>query len=463
VIGLLGLSRDITKLKEFEEALQKANTLLEQRVEERTQDLTKANQKMEEHIAQLNFLNTSFHSLSTIIQLSDLLRALLNIFLMRFPQSQGSISMKSRDGISCVNATTQLNSDAGKAATLQMIRSLVPDDMEQPLILDAWYKDDRVRNIKFQIDITLASCIIIPLRVDKNTVVLIQLFTLPDYAEHYRLNRPVFSALESHAALCLSNAVKYNELAQKSRLDGELDAARSIQRRFTPDAKPAIPHINIASIYTPANEVGGDYLDYFPTEQGLWVVVIADVCGKGVPAALLMTMIRSTFRVEAKHETSAKNLMCAVNDFMATNLDERSFVTALCLIIDPKTRTMTYARAGHPHLLKVGAKGEVPENVECNGMALGLIQDFATFNEMTQEVKIGLKSGERYVIYTDGVTESVNLSKNDYGLNRLQDLLAVNRTASADSLITLVMDDIKNFTNGASQHDDLTLLAFDIS
>jgi len=462
-LGMLGVSRNITKLKEYEEALQKSNMLLEQRVEARTADIIKANQMLEQHIAQLNFLNTSFHSLSTIIQFKELLRALLNIFLMRFPHSQGSISVKSPNGLSCINATPQLHTDAGNAATTSLLHVLVPDGLKEPIALDVWQQDERLKSLNVPVDITLTGCMVIPLNIDNNTVVLIQLFVLPEHTQHYLNNRPVFSALEAHAALCLSNAVKFNELTEKSRLDGELDAARSIQRRFTPSTKPAIPNINIASVYTPANEVGGDYLDYFQTEHGHWVIVIADVCGKGVPAALLMTMLRSTFRVEAKHETSAKRLMCAVNDFMATNLDERSFVTALCLLIDSTSRTMTYARAGHPHLLKINAKEKKPENIACNGVALGLIADIDTFNAMTDEVTLSITAGERYIMYTDGVTEANNLSKNDYGLNRLEDVIAAHKTADADLLIKVITDDMEKFTRGAPQHDDITLLALEVT
>jgi sigma-B regulation protein RsbU (phosphoserine phosphatase) len=135
----------------------------------------------------------------------------------------------------------------------------------------------------------------------------------------YPQERTVLATLAAHTAICLSNALHYQELGEKSRLDGELDAARSIQSRFTPNFRPQIPHVNLKGVYYPAYEVGGDYLDYFQTEDGQWVIVIADVCGKGIPAALLMTMLRSTFRVEARKETSAKRLLCAVNQVMAVN------------------------------------------------------------------------------------------------------------------------------------------------
>jgi sigma-B regulation protein RsbU (phosphoserine phosphatase) len=252
-------------------------------------------------------------------------------------------------------------------------------------------------------------------------------------------------------------------LGEKARLDGELDAARSIQRRFTPQYKPQIPHVNLKGVYYPAYEVGGDYLDYFKNQAGDWVVVIADVCGKGIPAALLMTMLRSTFRVEGRNETSAKRLLCAVNDFMTLNLDDRSFVTALCLIISADGSSMSYARAGHPMLIKLGSGGEAPAPVTTNGLALGLVSDNSKFNAMMDEVTLDIKKGDRFLIYTDGLIDATNPERNSYGSQRLNEVLAKDKESDADSLISVLMEDIKKFTRGAPYHDDLTILALQVT
>jgi serine phosphatase RsbU (regulator of sigma subunit) len=448
--------------KSAEEELQKAKNLLELRVEERTADLKKANELLETHIAQLNFLNTSFYELSPNIQSRTLLPAILNVFLARFPHAGGSLSLRAGDAFHCVNATGELNNDKGKAYCETILKPFARNDLVRPFLVEDWRHDELLSQTPCPGMRALPCYIAIPLLVDNKCGAIVQIFTKKDYAAVYPREQTLLITLAAHAAICLSNALHYQELGQKSRLDGELDAARSIQRRFTPHYKPDIPRINLKGVYYPAFEVGGDYLDYFQNEAGNWVIVVADVCGKGIPAALLMTTLRSTFRVEAKHETSARRLLCSVNEFMAVNLDDKSFVTALCIIINKDGGAMSYARAGHPMLLKLGAQGGTPENIACGGIALGLIQETDTFASMLEEKSIPLVSGDRFLIYTDGLIDATDPQKNTYGFQRLRVLLSRDQGSDADGLIALLMEDIKKFTNDAPYHDDLTILALQV-
>ena len=449
--------------KRAEEELQKAKNMLEIRVEERTRDLKKANKLLEAHISQLNFLNTSFYELSPIIHIEKLFPAILNIFLARFPQAQGSICRLKRDSFLCTNATGELNCDQGRLYSEKALHAFLHAEIVKPVIVADWKKDERLNQYPWPGAGPLPCYMALPLVVDNKCGAVLQIFTKKDYAAVYPQEQTLLGTLAAHASICLSNAIHYQELGEKSRLDGELDAARSIQRRFTPNFKPLIPRVNIKGVYYPAYEVGGDYLDYFQTDAGDWVIVIADVCGKGIPAALLMTMLRSTFRVEARKETSARKLLCAVNEFMTINLDERSFVTALCLIIASDGSSMSYARAGHPMLVKLGLRGEQPENIDCNGIALGLIPENEKFREVIEEKAIPLKKGDRFLIYTDGLVDASDPQKNTYGFHRLCGLLARDTDSDAEALIAAIMADIKSFTRGAPYHDDLTILALQVT
>jgi PAS domain S-box-containing protein len=464
IVGTVGVSRDITKMKEFEDELQKAKVELEIRVAERTADLKKANERLEERISQLNFLNSASFELAQMIHMDDVLAAILKTFAIRFPQSQASICKVRKNAFKCTNATGDLNSDAGRSASEKALGVFLRTETQKPVIVRNWTEDSRLVKNGWPGELESLPCYVaIPLMADNKCLAAVQIFTSPEYLDMYEQEQTLLATLATHAAACLSNAIHYLELGEKARLDGELDAARSIQHRFTPNYKPAIPRVNLKGVYFPAYEVGGDYLDYFKNEHGDWVVVIADVCGKGIPAALLMTMIRSTFRVEGRSETSAKQLLCAVNNFLALNIDDRSFVTALCLIIKSNGKTMSYARAGHPVLIKVNGKGETPQPVASNGLALGLISDPEKFADMMQETVIDLKKGDRYVVYTDGLTDATSPERNSYGLNRLTEVLGRGEGLDADALIAMLMADIKKFTRDAAYHDDLTILALQVT
>jgi PAS domain S-box-containing protein len=463
IVGTVGVSRDITKMKEFEDELQKAKNELEIRVAERTADLKMANERLEARIAQLDFLNSSSFDLAQLIKIDALLPAILKTFTARFTHSLASICKAKKNAFKCTNATDGLDNDEGRDASEKALTIFQHTEMHKPLIVENWMQDPRLSQYKWPGLAQFPCYMAIPLLADNKCLAVVQIFTTPEYLEFYEQEQTLLTTLAAHAAACLSNAIHYQDLGEKARLDGELDAARSIQRRFTPQYKPHIPHVNIKGVYYPAYEVGGDYLDYFKTKEGDWVIVIADVCGKGIPAALLMTMLRSTFRVEGRNETSAKRLLCAVNDFMALNLDDRSFVTALCLIIKANGTAMSYARAGHPMLLKINSQGEHPIPITTNGLALGLVSDTSKFAAMVDEMTVDLKKGDRFLIYTDGLIDAANPERNSYGAQRLYEVLSRIRDADADSMITLLMDDIKKFTRGAPYHDDLTILALEVT
>ncbi|HAJ79909.1 MAG TPA: hypothetical protein DCO75_09065, partial [Fibrobacteres bacterium] len=398
--------------KNAEERLQKANNLLELRVQQRTFDLKKSNELLEAHISQLNFLNISFNKLSSIIFIDKLFPAILNVFLQRFPKAAGSILLWNGENFNCECSSGELDCQTGKTCSEKSLQLFSHSDFVNPIIIDDWTADERLSQFKWPGMHSLPCYLAIPMTMGNKCGAVIQIFTKKEYAALFPLEQTLLVTLAAHAAICLSNALHYQELGKKFRIDGELEAARSIQRRFTPNYKPDIPGVNLKGVYYPAFEVGGDYLDYFRNEAGNWVIVIADVSGKGIPAALLMTTLRSTFRVEAKRETSAKNLLCAVNNFMTLNLDDKSFVTALCIIINKDCSSMSYARAGHPMLLKLNRQSEAPENIACGGLALGLVPETDKFASILEEKSIPLVSGDRYLIYTDGLIDATDPEKN---------------------------------------------------
>jgi PAS domain S-box-containing protein len=464
IVGTVGVSRDITKMKEFEDELTKSKAGLEIRVAERTADLKKANERLEARISQLNFLNAASFELAQIIQMDALLSAILTTFASRFPRSQASICKVENGAYKCAAATGTLNTDAGRGASEKALAEVLRSGTQKSVIVEDWQRDERLSQRGLPVELESLPCYAaLPICADNKCLAAVQIFTTPEYVEVFEQEQTLLATLATHAAACLSNALHYQELGTKARLDGELNAARSIQRRFTPNYKPEIPRVNVKGVYYPAYEVGGDYLDYFKTENNDWVVVIADVCGKGIPAALLMTMLRSTFRVEGRGETSAKKLLCAVNDFMTLNIDDRSFVTALCLIITSDGRSMTYARAGHPIMLKLGHTGEQPQPVASSGLALGLVPDTVKFEALIEEVTLELKKNDRFLVYTDGLTDATNPEKDSYNLSRLCEVLARSADADADALMEILMDDIKKFTRGAPYHDDLTILALQVT
>ena len=460
VIGTCGISRDITTIKHYEDELTSAKSQLELRIAQRTADLQTAKEGLETRLAQLNFLNESLYDLAQFIRLEELAPAIVAAFRSRIAGSEAILCLHSPQGYTCVAASPKLCADQTKRSAEQSLQVFHRAPLQAPFMVVNWRDDEYIGHMEWPALDNLTVYCAIPFLADNTTIAILQLFVPTAFVSMYSQEQPVLALLAAHAGVCLTNTLQYKELGQKARLDGELDAARTIQQRFTPVSKPLIPHINLKGVYYPAYEVSGDYLDYFENDAGDWVIVIADVCGKCVPAALLMTMLRSTFRSEARRVSSSKQLLSAVNDQMRINLDNKSFVTALCLIVNKAGTAISYSRAGHPFLLKVGS---AVEHLPCEGIALGLVPEQDVFNSMLEEVTVPLKKGDRFLIYTDGLLDATNANAETYGLERLTAMLTSHTFADADSLIDALLKDVRLFVGALSFSDDLTMLAFEVT
>ncbi len=479
VTGIVGISRDVTERFKAEEAVRKAKEELEVRVQERTaalmeeikqhlrtekalregeRKLQESNARLGTRVEQLNFLNATAHQLTHFISRGDLLPAIVTAFSQSRPGVEVAL-LELIDGDFKVQACTPgLSAGSGKIHCASLATVLHDGKNEAQLVPDL-RADPRLASLALP---EYIACLQIPLCVEDRAVAQIQIFGDLEFALWYAQENVVIQTLAAQAAVSLSNANNFLSLEARARVESELAVAQNIQKRFTPVHNPAIPRVSMKGVYFPAYEVGGDYLDYFRTDRGDWVIVIADVSGKGIPAALVMTMLRSTIRAEARYEKTAKRLLCSVNDMMAKDLDDRSFITASCLVINAEGTHMTYARAGHPPLLVRHAhNGRQPIPLSPRGLALGMA-DSGVFADLLEEIDVPLQAGDAFVLYTDGLTEAMNPERSMYGTRRLQSLLAREASVSPEILVRHILDDVRDFTRNAPSHDDLTMLVFEV-
>jgi len=457
IVGTFGISRDITEIKMYENELQKAKSELEKRVHLRTLDLQKANTNLKKRISQLDFITAASFKMAQCNNISELAKVILKSFYSIMGDSVASLCITGSKWFECMGANGLLSPEMQQTIFKEATKVFSPQNCTNPVIIKNWILNVSDFNFWSQLG-HYPYYIGIPLLADNRLVGYLQLFAKKGAHRHFEEEKNVVLTLASQSAVCLSNAIFQKELNEKAQLKGELLAARNIQQRLTPNHKPSIPGINLKGLYSPAYEIGGDYLDYFRNDLGYWIVVIADVCGKGVPAAMLMTLLRSSFRNEGRNETSAKNLLCAVNDTMRVNFDERLFATAICLIISPDGKYMSYSQAGHPRLIRIDGKDGKVQTIETGGIALGILSDQNAFSKILGEVTIPLIKNDCFFLYTDGLTEAFNPNKDAYGTARLLRLLDGNIVNTPEALSSKIVQDIKAFTQGAAYHDDLTFI-----
>jgi sigma-B regulation protein RsbU (phosphoserine phosphatase) len=269
-------------------------------------------------------------------------------------------------------------------------------------------------------------------------------------------------ALADQAASTVEFVKLHDEYVKKQRIEQELQVAHEFQRMLLPERCPEIPGYKIAAFSKPALEVGGDYYDFFfvDDEHRYLGIVIADVSGKGIPGALIMAMVRAVLRAEARDNLSPREVLLRTNERTYEDTKENVFVTMIYGILDTKERLFRFARAGHEPVVVINRKTQRILLHSPDGIALGMVENeiFST----TEEKTIRLEPGDVVTLYTDGVVEAQDEAKNEYGQQRLLDFLLAHRDSSPDEIINKMLADIETFTRGIPQHDDITIVAFEV-
>lgn len=245
---------------------------------------------------------------------------------------------------------------------------------------------------------------------------------------------------------------------EKQRLDDELRIARDIQQSLLPETPPAFAGLTVADLCVPAREVGGDYYDFFELGPRQLGVLVADVSGKGTSAALYMAELKGLMLALSHLERSPKALLTRVNRLLADHLDNRSFITMTYAVIDLESRTLTHARAGHTPLIVASAAGA--EVIVPDGMVLGLRLPGAgpRFESLLEEHTRPLNPGDVIVLYTDGITEAMDVTGELFTDAALSRVVAAHHTLDAAGIRERVLREVKAFVGDAEPHDDMTMV-----
>jgi len=249
-----------------------------------------------------------------------------------------------------------------------------------------------------------------------------------------------------------------HERLEKERMQGELNVARNIQANLLPTQAPDLKGLEVAFHCSPAKELGGDFYDWFILPGGKKLgLVIADVSGKGVPAALHMANLRNLTRFAAKAGQGPIATLKAVNEHAFPDLKGESFVTLLYAELDVKTGDGVLVSAGHDPALIV--RGEKVEEIRGKGMPIGVAEP-EDFDFIVKETRFKLSPGDQFVIYTDGVTEAMNVKGEQFGKEALD--ACVRGGASAQATLNNILAAVKQHAQGFEQSDDLTALVLKV-
>jgi len=254
------------------------------------------------------------------------------------------------------------------------------------------------------------------------------------------------------AAISIERAVLHRQLVEKKVIETQLEIAREVQASLLPKAPLRIPGYSIAGLNLPAYEIGGDYYDYIPFPNGHLGLAIADVSGKGIPAALIMATFRAALRTQIRNDFELPHIVQSVNRLLASSMGASGFVTAVYGILNPEAGTYIYSNCGHnpPVLLRSGGGVEM---LDRGGAALGVLPE-AEYDTAVA----ALDPGDTLVLYTDGVVEAANADGEEFGTERL--IQVVKRTSGLDAqrIIKAVAKETRAHSRRHSYRDDFTIV-----
>jgi sigma-B regulation protein RsbU (phosphoserine phosphatase) len=261
----------------------------------------------------------------------------------------------------------------------------------------------------------------------------------------------VLLLLASQVAIIIEKVMLHEQLIEKQRLETQLEVARQVQLELLPARDPELAGYDISGYNFPTEEVSGDYYDWVRVYDDQIGIVIADVSGKGVPAALLMAFLRASLRA-ATHIGYATHIsMSKVNYLLWESIERNQFVTAFYGVLDATNRTLTYSNAGHnpPLLLEADGAARFQER---GGVPLGMFRD-SRYYEYFQTIE----PGQLLVLYTDGLTEAMNSAEEEYGRDRLVSAVRQCRDLGARDMVDYIHRDLISWTEGRGSHDDVTI------
>jgi serine phosphatase RsbU (regulator of sigma subunit) len=244
---------------------------------------------------------------------------------------------------------------------------------------------------------------------------------------------------------------QYQALREKEAMERELAIAREVQRELLPRGCPLIPGLMLSGACRPAIGVGGDYYDYLQFSDDRLGLVIADVAGKGIPAALLMAGLQASVRSLAGPTVEPGEVNRRLNGMLYRSTSTSRYATLFFAIYDARRRLLQYSNAGHFPPLHIKA-GSV-ERLTADGIPLGLMEE-ALYGQGQRE----LETGDLLALYTDGIVEAPNPDGVEFGEDRLVEVLRRNENTNLDSLVLVVMDELSRWTHGGAAHDDATLV-----
>jgi len=416
--------------------------------------LKKENFRLRRAVEELSILNEISTAITSTMELKKIEELMVKKCIKHFNVEQTAVML--------------LKEEAADKPFQTMIREVDHSGFQTPYRLDAQLTGWMLKNRKpllvndLQTDkrfqtlprdgVQIKSLLCVPLFLKGNMIGLIACFNKKKEEEFTEDDQRLLTIIGAQSTQVIENARLYEQEQMLVRIQEEHRLAADIQNRLLPKSAPVIKGYDIAGISYPAKMVGGDYFDFIPVDDTRLAFCVADISGKGIPAALLMSNLQATIRAQTLLQQKPGECCNRSNQLLYQNTEPNKFATLFYGILDTKNHKVSYANAGHnrPYLFKKQAKGE---ELKTAGIVLSMMREFDY-----PEDEFIINPGDMLVIYSDGVTEAMDEKNEEFSEQRLWKLAEKLKEKKASDIIDEIIKEIRMFAGSQPQFDDITLM-----
>ncbi|RHF72492.1 serine/threonine protein phosphatase [Fusobacterium mortiferum] len=434
----LELENSIGELREYRKELEETYNSL---VQKSTQ-LEYSNQILERRVENLSNLNSLSRAVLSVLDLDNIINIILDAYFVLTGAKRISLYLWEAEGLINKKTKGECNFKENLLFSEEEIKEFTKKDYQE------MYEKLSKKFILADNEVIVIS----PLVVKEKQLGVI--YVIEDKNKLIDLDEETISALVIQVSIAINNAQIYSELIVKERMSNELDVASRIQKKILPADVDEIFGLEIAQYFEPAKEIGGDYYDYTILDDNVFSITIADVSGKGVPAAFLMALGRSVLRTLTLTGDFAPNEnLNELNKIIYSDITEDMFITMMHSKYNKENKTLYYSNAGHNPLVVYRASTDSIELHTVKGVAIGFLEEYKY-----RQGEIQLNKGDIVIFYTDGITEAENSNKEMFGLERLKEVIYNNKNKSPKELRKVILESINRFRKDYEQTDDLTFV-----
>ena len=423
--------------------------------DQRIPKLEREVERLKSAVEELTVLNDLAIAASLSLEVDQMLDIIVEKSIKAVKAEQGSILLVTEQADAPLKTLIRQQDERSRLLTYRVGTHITGWVLkhQQPLMIEDLSTDERFRPTEQERE-EIRSVLCVPIRLKAKIIGILMVTNKKTFAPFNDNDLRLLSIIAAQSGELIRNSKLQQEALDKKRMEHELAMARRIQRNLIPEATPNTKGLDISSYFNPADEVGGDYYDYFPLGEGKLGIVLADVSGHGASSALIMTMAKGILHSIAHQFESTDQIITEMNKILNPIIPREMFVTIIFLVFDLNKKILRYSNGGHNPLLYYESKAGKCEMLELPGPALGL-----TELSVYKEREIPLLSGDLVLIYTDGVTEAFDSNGQMFEESRLVQSVQAVASNNADSIIEHVRNDLEEFTGAAAQSDDVAMIA----